>query len=336
MVNRNFAYALLAGTALIAGCGRSSDADYRRRVTAVDAPAASATAAEAAPQNKFGFMEAPMAPSIVAPLAANANREPQAPALGISPAAAPGVAFNYRYAFVLPDNAIAAVQEQHATACEKLGPTQCRIIGMRYRLVDKDQVEAYLQFKLSPALARNFGKDGIAAVQKAEGKLVDASIEGNDVGSQITASEKRSSEIAADLHRIEGRIASVGKDSYQRESLNRMAESLRAQILSEKHGQADNIEQLANTPMTFTYGGEGSFTLGRHPFRDAGLASWSGFVTMASAVLLGLGYSLPWLLLLAALLWLWRSRLGRSLRGFLPNRTTRAADFEAPEITPDS
>ena len=40
---------------------------------------------------------------------------------GISPNAAPGVAFNYSYAFVLPSKAISAVQESHAAACEKLG-----------------------------------------------------------------------------------------------------------------------------------------------------------------------------------------------------------------------
>ena len=60
------------------------------------------------------------------------------PPPGIAPSAAPGVAFNYRYAFRLPGERISAVQEQHAAACEKLGLDRCRITGMRYRLVNDD------------------------------------------------------------------------------------------------------------------------------------------------------------------------------------------------------
>lgn len=51
---------------------------------------------------------------------------------GIAVTAAPGVAFNYRYGFRLPPRAIAAVQEAHASTCEKLGIARCRITGMDY------------------------------------------------------------------------------------------------------------------------------------------------------------------------------------------------------------
>jgi uncharacterized lipoprotein len=55
-----------------------------------------------------------------------------ASAPGVNVTAAPGVAFNYRYAFQLPSSRIAAAQEAHASACETLGLTKCRITGMRY------------------------------------------------------------------------------------------------------------------------------------------------------------------------------------------------------------
>src|SRR5688572_25971917 len=61
--------------------------------------------------------------------------------------AAPGVAFNYRYAFRLPAQSIASVQEQHAQSCEKLGVNRCRITGMRYRLVNESDIEGMLAFK---------------------------------------------------------------------------------------------------------------------------------------------------------------------------------------------
>ena len=80
------------------------------------------------------------------------RRRPSAPPPGPkSPTAAPGVAFNYRYAFRLPAERVAEVQEQHAQACEQLGVARCRITGMLYRLVNDDDIEAMLAFKLDPA-----------------------------------------------------------------------------------------------------------------------------------------------------------------------------------------
>ncbi len=78
--------------------------------------------------------------------------------------AAPGVAFNYRYAFRVPDAKIAAVQEEHAAACETLGLSRCRITGMRYSLIDEDQLlEAY------PNSAR--AKTFLLTVERAGKKL---------------------------------------------------------------------------------------------------------------------------------------------------------------------
>ena len=47
---------------------------------------------------------------------------------GIPASVAPNLAFEYRYAFKLPDNKIGAVQEEHAEACEVLGSARCQIV----------------------------------------------------------------------------------------------------------------------------------------------------------------------------------------------------------------
>src|SRR5690349_6703198 len=88
---------------------------------------------------------------------------------GVDVTSAPGVAFDYRYAFRLPGNRIGAVQEAHAQACEKLGIDKCRITAMRYRLVDQKDVEAMLALRLDPKIARQFGKDATGTVEKADG-----------------------------------------------------------------------------------------------------------------------------------------------------------------------
>src|SRR5690349_9797876 len=69
---------------------------------------------------------------------AEESDQPRAP--GVTPTAAPGVAFNYHYAFDLPGLRISAVQEQHAASCERLGVSRCRITGMNFEQNGEDDV----------------------------------------------------------------------------------------------------------------------------------------------------------------------------------------------------
>src|SRR3954466_8263787 len=119
------------------------------------------------------------------------------PNVGVT--AAPGVAFNYNYAFSLPPTRIAEVQEQHALACERLTAAHCRITGMFYRVNSAHDVEAMLAFKLDPAIARGFGRDGVGAVRGADGMLIESEITGTDVGTQIHAANRSIAEYQGDL-----------------------------------------------------------------------------------------------------------------------------------------
>lgn len=235
----------------------------------------------------------------------------------ISIAAAPGVAFTYRYSFVLPDKSIAAAQEGHAAACEKLGPSQCRIAGMRYTLLDDEQITAELDFKLAPELARNFGKEGIAAVEKAAGRLVNAEITGDDVGATIDSAKRAAAEATAQLNQIEAKLRAGGLGDRARSELEAQAAHLRDQIASAKISKVGAEAQLASTPMSFDYTGDIGFSLGGNPVADAVHSAWGSFSAMIWFVLLAIGVVLPWALLSALLIALWRSRSGLALRRFL-------------------
>ncbi len=236
------------------------------------------------------------------------------PNIGVT--AAPGVAFNYRYAFRLPNTRIAAVQESHAQACEKLGIAKCRITGMRYGLVDGDDVRAMLAFKLSPEIARQFGKDGIAAVTAAEGMLVDSEISGTDEGAAIKASTIRSAELKDRLTEIEKQLRAGGLASAERVQLQQQADELRQQLQGERQSRGDSVEALANTPMVFHYGSGSSIPGfdGASPFKDSWRAATRSFVTMLGFVMLTVGVLLPWLLLGGLVYALWRSALFDGLR----------------------
>ncbi|MDB5679469.1 hypothetical protein [Sphingomonas bacterium] len=172
---------------------------------------------------------------------------------GIAVTAAPGVAFTYRYAFRLPAAKLAAAQEAHAQACEKLGVAHCRITGMRYRVLGENSNEGQLLFKLDPSLARAFGKQGIDAIVAAEGKLTDAEITGTDAGAEIAKLQSLKAQAAAELQRIDRELARKDLKEDERAELQRQRASITSQITDAKTGTSDQQEALANTPMEFDY-----------------------------------------------------------------------------------
>lgn len=251
----------------------------------------------------------------------------------IAVSAAPGVAFNYRYAFRLPSARIMAVQEGHAAACEKLGIAKCRITGMRYTIVDGDEVSAMLQFKLAPEIARQFGKDGIAAVAAAEGMLVDSEISGVDEGAAIKASQVRSAEAQDRIAELEKQLQRPGIKDAERARLQGEISDIRRALQGEAQGRADSAEALANTPMTFHYGTGSTIPGfdGASPLKDSWRAAVTSFVTMLGFVMMTVGVLLPWALLLFLLWMLWNSRAGQAIGKRLKPRPKPSAPAPVAE-----
>lgn len=225
---------------------------------------------------------------------------------GVTPTAAPGVAFNYRYAFRLPAANIGRVQEEHAQACEKLTVARCRITAMTYNDDGDGDVEAQLSFKLDPAIARTFGRDGIAIVEKAEGGLVRAAITGTDVGSEISAAQRGQAQQADEVRRIEQQLARPGLSSSERVELQQQLATLRGSIQATETEQTGRRQQLASTPVSFEYrAGKTGSRLERAVADAADNFAGAGITALILLVTL-----LPWLvvLLLLWLLWRWLNR----------------------------
>lgn len=241
----------------------------------------------------------------------------EAVAPGVDVTAAPGVAFDYRYAFRLPGNRISQVQEAHAQACEKLGIDRCRITGMRYRLVNQKDVQAMLALRLDPKLARQFGKDATGVVEKAEGMLVDQEITGEDVGTRIAGATRSEAELREELRRVEAELArsvpmirgSVAPQAaVDRQSLLDRAQEIRGQLRALGESKESDKQALAGTPMVFNYG-SGSVVPGfdvRSPLKDALQQAWDNFVAGFAAILVILITLIPWLLIAGVAIWAFR------------------------------
>lgn len=237
----------------------------------------------------------------------------------VSVTAAPGVAFDYRYAFRLPNGRIGAAQEAHATMCEKLGVARCRITGMRYSLTNENDVSASLELKLDPAIARQFGKDASKVVSDAEGMLVDQQITGVDAGSAIESANRSRAELQDDLDRVNRELGRSGLSNVVRDRLLSEAASLKAQIRALGEQKKADEESLAKTPMVFYYG-SGNAIPGfdepqplRHAFGRAGY----NFLSAIGILIILVGSLLPWLLVAA--LAIWGFRRARRRWGWFPS-----------------
>ncbi|AHE57093.1 DUF4349 domain-containing protein [Sphingomonas sanxanigenens] len=164
-----------------------------------------------------------------------------------------GVAFNYDYAFRLPGERIAAVQEGHAAACEALGAARCRVAGMQYAVGEGGAVSAMLAVKLDPAIARSFGKDGITAVTRADGKLVSSAIVGVDTAAAAENVDRDARRVQAEIRRLEGELA---RSRNVPELAQQFAAELSRQrsLLNELRADGErSANALTATPMRFTY-----------------------------------------------------------------------------------
>jgi len=234
--------------------------------------------------------------------ASNAAADEELAAPGIAPTAAPGVAFNYKYAFRLPAERIAGIQEVHAQACEKLGLERCRITGMYYHLTGDRDIEARLDFKLDPAIARAFGKQGIDAVNHVDGLLVESEINGEEQQSAIDAARRGETDAGERLKQIEAQLARKDLRSPERAELQSQAQQLRDSMAANRATRTEKQALLATTPMSFSYE-SGDMAPGVRRSLSEGFDNLVGALEWMLLALITLA---PWLVV-ALLAWLgWR------------------------------
>ena len=219
----------------------------------------------------------------------------------VRPEAAPDVAFGYTYSFGIAADRIAGVQQRHARTCEELGTSRCRVTGMTYRRADEERVEAELRLTLEPSLAHRFGENALAAVQEAEGELVDSQITGTDVGSGIRRDTRSIADLEEELRILEERIAASTREAAKA-GLREQAEQLRRQIRALQDNRTEQRASLATTPVTLSYSSR-AYNAGRPDFGGAVDNAWDQVVWGGYMLFVLLIMLLPWLIA-AGLIWL--------------------------------
>jgi hypothetical protein len=245
--------------------------------------------------------EAPNATNALAQTTENTAAGPD-----VAPTAVPGVAITYAYSFVLPPVHVAAAQEQHATQCEALGSSRCRITAMEFHAAGR-RIYGSLAFKLAPDLARRFGKQATASVVGQGGMLSDAEINSTDAGITIGTADRSSASILSEQKDLDAQLAKTNLPAAERTQLQARSQSLidtRRQLAA---GRADAALLLASTPMTFRYaGGTVDTELRDGPLAGALMRGWTNIIDASLFMLTLVITLLPWAGGIMLVIWLWR------------------------------
>ena len=219
----------------------------------------------------------------------------------------PGIALSYSYAFRLPIEQVAATQERHAGQCEALGPDKCRIVGMTYRVSAHRTIEATLNLRLAPELARRFGKEGIAAVTSAGGMLSEAEISSEEAGATVEAADRTTASVEAEQADIANQLEAPGKGSAERRDLQQRAQALRDTKREAVAARAEATRKLASTPVAFAYYSGGVDPgLSDGPLLGAIKDGWANVLGGLTFMLMAAISLSPWIIGLLAIIWLWR------------------------------
>ena len=253
--------------------------------------------------------------STVSAEASDAAAGDQPPA--IDPAIMPGVAFDYQFAFSLPEKSIGAMQAEHGRLCARIGVSQCRVVGLTFNKARNGDVQADMTFKLDPALALNFTRDATDLVNRADGKLETSQVEGSNVGDTIVKDDKSVQAKKAELARIDAEMRILGLSKARRSELSQQASAIRESLDGLRQKRDDNVESLANTPVRFSYEpNETILGFDRGSPVQQGLsssnASLNAFLTFVALIL---GTLWPWALAGFAAFWIVRRALAKKRVG---------------------
>jgi hypothetical protein len=222
----------------------------------------------------------------------------------LDPQLAPGVAFDYRYAFRLEADRIAGMQREHQQLCARYG-SRCRVTGVDYRAANAEDVEATLSFLVDSEMAAQFGRESVRAVEASHGEVTESAVAGTDVGTSHKANTGELEALQAELERVEARLAQRNLRWAERVRLDEQRQTLRQQISALGATTGAQEQAMATTPILFRYG-SGAFAPGpgRGPtIGEATVRAADNFLGALKFLLIAFVTISPWALT-GLLLWL--------------------------------
>ncbi|WP_415178071.1 DUF4349 domain-containing protein [Parasphingorhabdus sp.] len=244
------------------------------------------------------------------------------------PVSKPQIAYSYEFGYRVSAGQIPDVQKQHASYCEKQGPSVCRVINLRRSGDEANYAYAMLHLEVAAPKAKSFGTSLTDMVNQAGGYEASTSIEGEDLSKQIVDTEARlrSRELLAKrltelLRTRNGSVEELVQAERAVTEVNEEIDKARS-WLAEMRGRIAFSKVIVNYESNAP--GAGSFTA---PIRTA----WNNISSMLGssigALITILTVTLPWILLLSLVIYL-RRRFKAQDRTFWGRRTPVTASSD--------
>lgn len=226
------------------------------------------------------------------------------------PLPGPQIAYSYTYGYRLGSGAIAAAQAAHIALCDKLGPARCRVAKMLRASSDGQFSTATLNLLVDGRIARAFGADLDKAVAGVGGENSDRGIEAEDLSKAMIDTQARVTAKQALADRLMTIIKTRSGSVADLVEAERAFADAQEELDSARTSMAEMQGRVALSSIDITYSSRDATNGGLwRPVRDAFDSAGQTLGNSIGALLTFLVVALPWVLLLAGLLWLKR-RLG--------------------------
>ncbi len=290
---------------LLAACAKSAENSATTEAAPAAAmappPSGGASGRMAAMDSDAGAAESTTAPSPTAPSATPAAVTVTAPLL----------AYTYTYELEAQAAKMRALMAQHIKECTAAGPTVCQVVGANQEKTENDAFSGQVEFRAAPAWLTRF-RDGIEpATQAAGGRVVSANTSSEDLTRAIVDTEAALRAKTVLRGRLEGLLANRDGKLSELLEVERELARVQTEIDATQSELAVMRTRVATSKLIISYHSEGALADPGDvsPLKQA-LNSFVGIVLGSISVMIYIvAFTLPWALLVALLLWLFRKRL---------------------------
>jgi hypothetical protein len=291
-------WTVLPAFALLAACSDRSGQSEQQPDLQSDVGEA---AADAAPQNKYGFAESLEQGPVILPdgkadarnaaqrAARNTAQDAKATAAASAsePApqqavAGPKIAYAYSFGFTVPAKSMSELQRKHAQLCEKMGPQTCRVMQLSNSGDEGDYAYGELELEVAAPQAKAFGGELAKAADELGGKQTSNAVSGEDLSKQIIDTEARLQARVLLRNRLMGLLA--------------RHDGSVAELIEAERGVADVNEEIDEAQrMLKEMNGRIEYSTVKISYQSQS-RSGAGFLEPIFAVLGSLGSILGWLI----------------------------------------
>ncbi len=226
------------------------------------------------------------------------------------PASSPAqIAYSYTVGYRLDDGNVPAVQAHHIAVCNKLGAARCRIASTSLRNDDDDAgyVNAEAKFLVDARLAQAFIARLDESSAAAGGSVADRSINAEDITKQIIDTDARVRAKHALADRLVRLVQNGGGKVGELVEAEKAYSDTQEELDAARSNQANLRQRVAMSDVSVNYssalatGAWSPVTLALGGVGATLAASIGALVTFAVA-------ALPWILVLAVIIWTLRRR----------------------------